>query len=179
MDSVNKEAGTASSGAAPLTEPAAVGPPPAAPDDASEPVQDDDSKPWALRLGKCSDLLSSCLACGHLNKSRIAGEYLQRRATGEPDESAESQPWALRLGTYLSEKKPGPWSLIANDKPQDPLVSAHSTFPCPFTHHEPVSHGACVRWHWWMPLQLLSGASILTVTRRPCGWATTCPRPSR
>jgi len=48
---------------------------------------------------------------------------LQRRATGGVDENEQGEPWAVRLGTYLSEKKPGPWSLVANEKPHDPLVS--------------------------------------------------------
>src|SRR6056297_2388430 len=113
---------------------------------------------YAVGWAHCSDLLSSCLGLATVGAGRagspallrmtrprrrssqlipscIAGEYLQRRATGEPDaESEESQPWALRLGTYLSEKKPGPWSLVANDRPQDPLVSACSLVSSPSGH---------------------------------------------
>jgi len=40
----------------------------------------------------------------------------------------EGKPWAVRLGSYLNEKQPGPWSLIANEKPQDPLVLRLGTF---------------------------------------------------
>lgn len=53
--------------------------------------------PWVLRLGT----------------------YLR----GEKKEKEESpDPWALRLGNYLREKKPGPWSILANEKPDDPMV---------------------------------------------------------
>ena len=35
-----------------------------------------------------------------------------------------SVPAVLRLGTYLHDKQPGPWSILANEKPHDPLVSS-------------------------------------------------------
>lgn len=64
-----------------------------------------EGKPWALKLG----------------------EYLQRRSKGEVTEpDADAVPWAVQLGTYLREKQPGPWSLLANEKPQDPLVRCRS-----------------------------------------------------
>ena len=53
------------------------------------------SEPWVLRLGNS------------LSKPRAA---------------EDDKGWAVKLGTYLSERQPGPWSLIANEKPQDPLV---------------------------------------------------------
>lgn len=44
----------------------------------------------------------------------------------EPKDS--ELPWAVRLGSYLKEKKPGPWSLLANEKPDDPLALRLGTF---------------------------------------------------
>ena len=63
---------------------------------------DNDGSPWVLRLGN----------------------YLSGQATPSDDE----RPWAVRLGSYLNERKPGPWSLIANEKPQDPLALRLGTF---------------------------------------------------
>lgn len=53
------------------------------------------------------------------------GNYL----SGKEDTSAtdDDRGWAVRLGSYLSERQPGPWSLIANEKPQDPLVRLRAT----------------------------------------------------
>lgn len=70
----------------------------------AEQPQGGDAKPWVLRLGD------------YLNGS-----------SGSKQES-EPTPWAVRLGSYLNERQPGPWSLIANEKPQDPLVRRS---PCP------------------------------------------------
>ena len=61
--------------------------------------------PWVLRLGN----------------------YLQKRVNGEL-EAGDGTPWAVRLGTYLQENKPGPWSLVANERPQDPLALRLGTF---------------------------------------------------
>lgn len=58
----------------------------------------DGSDPWVLRLGNF--LLK--------NKDNTS--------------ETECQPWAVRLGTYLEEKRPGPWSVLANEKPHDPMV---------------------------------------------------------
>ena len=61
------------------------------------PPDEDPDAPWVLRLGN----------------------YLSGKST-----SAESDPLVLRLGNYLHKKKPGPWSILANEKPDDPMVSA-------------------------------------------------------
>ena len=58
--------------------------------------------PWVLRLGN----------------------YLKGYKSAEPQE-----PWSVRLGNYLNEQKPGPWSLVANERPQDPLVRALTSIP--------------------------------------------------
>ena len=59
-------------------------------------------QPWVLRLGN----------------------WLTKSA----EETKSDTPWAVALGSYLNEKKPGPWSLIANEKPQDPLALRLGTF---------------------------------------------------
>ena len=71
-------------------------PPPAATTDAPE-EESDPKAPWVLRLGN----------------------YLTRAKSSTP-----SVPAVLRLGTYLHDKQPGPWSILANEKPHDPLVSS-------------------------------------------------------
>ena len=104
--------------------PAQQPPAPTAPPPSQKPAQEDDSRPWALRLGEQASPPLPLTRPPHLCFTQewpCTGEYLQRRAAGE-SESKEVEPWAVRLGTYLSKKKPGPWSLIANEKPQDPLV---------------------------------------------------------
>ena len=40
----------------------------------------------------------------------------------------DSPGWVVRLGSYLRERQPGPWSIIANEKPQDPLALRLGTF---------------------------------------------------
>ena len=81
------------------------------PEDAASPSPDgaspDDSssEPWVLRLGN----------------------YLTRPAGEKPDD-ASSTPWTVKLGNYLNERQPGPWSIIANEKPQDPLALRLGTF---------------------------------------------------
>ena len=92
---------------APTTEPAepvAAAPPPAAPPTAPTPeatAESAGSDPWVLRLGN----------------------YLLNKK--DPDaKSSGPTPWAVQLGTYLEEKRPGPWSILANEKPHDPMVSA-------------------------------------------------------
>ena len=67
-----------------------------------EAVASSEGEPWVLRLGN----------------------YL----SNPKDSDAESEPWAVSLGKYLNERKPGPWSLIANKKPQDPLALRLGTF---------------------------------------------------
>jgi len=97
-----------------------------------------EGKPWALKLG----------------------EYLQRRSKGEVTEpDADAVPWAVQLGTYLREKQPGPWSLLANKKPQDPLVRCRS--------------GACVA-----SVGRRSGEPSAPLVRRRCASATSSTRPS-
>jgi hypothetical protein len=64
-----------------------------------ESSKDDAGQPWVLRLGN----------------------YLTQPKSASTENEV---PWTVRLGTYLNEQKPGPWSLIANEKPQDPLVCA-------------------------------------------------------
>ena len=64
----------------------------------------DGSSPWVLRLGN----------------------YLTGQTAAPP--SDDDKPWAVRLGSYLNERRPGPWSLIANEKPQDPLALRLGTF---------------------------------------------------
>lgn len=64
------------------------------------------------------------------------GNYLSRK---EPDPDAKG--WAVSLGTYLKERQPGPWSIIANEKPQDPLALRLGTFlnetkPIPALHRD-------------------------------------------
>ena len=90
------------------TTPSSEQQPPPVPPETGPPSLAADShegKPWALKLG----------------------EYLQRRSKGEVTEpDADAVPWAVQLGTYLREKQPGPWSLLANEKPQDPLVRCRS-----------------------------------------------------
>ena len=39
-----------------------------------------------------------------------------------------SRPWVLRLGSYLNDKKPAPWTILANKKPHDPLALRLGTF---------------------------------------------------
>ena len=81
---------------APVTEPVAVPPPPAA---VAEPEEESDpNSPWVLRLGN----------------------YLTGKGR---DPSKPAVPVVLRLGNYLHDKQPGPWSILANEKPHDPLVS--------------------------------------------------------
>ena len=63
-----------------------------------------ESEPWVLRLGN----------------------YLSKTKTEE--EKAAEKPWAVRLGTYLEERRPAPWSIIANEKPKDPLALRLGTF---------------------------------------------------
>ena len=58
------------------------------------------SQPWVLRLGN----------------------YLGGAPSEPSDGDDDDRGWAVRLGSYLSENQPGPWSIIANEKPQDPLV---------------------------------------------------------
>lgn len=55
------------------------------------------------------------------------GNYLSspRRSSSSGEDST---PWAVQLGSYLNERKPGPWSLIANERPQDPLALRLGTF---------------------------------------------------
>jgi len=65
----------------------------------------EEGEPWVLRLGN----------------------YLK----GQKKEAAaplEETPWAVKLGSYLNDRKPGPWSIIANEKPQDPLALRLGTF---------------------------------------------------
>ena len=62
----------------------------------------DEPKPWVLRLGN----------------------WLSRTS----EETQDETPWAVRLGSYLNEKQPGPWSLVANEKPHDPLILRLGTF---------------------------------------------------
>ena len=82
--------------------PAAVAkPPPAAAADAPE-EESDPSSPWVLRLGN----------------------YLTGKGR---DPSKPAVPVVLRLGNYLHDKQPGPWSILANEKPHDPLVSCAPT----------------------------------------------------
>ena len=79
-------------------EPVAASPPPA-PSPASAPAEEDtEDQPWVLRLGN----------------------YLSGKSSAE----SSSDPLVLRVGTYLAKKKPGPWSILANEKPDDPMVSA-------------------------------------------------------
>jgi len=54
------------------------------------------------------------------------GNYLTKKKSEE--EQGEKQPWAVRLGTYLEERRPAPWSIIANEKPKDPLALRLGTF---------------------------------------------------
>ena len=78
--------------------PAAVAkPPPAVAADAPE-EESDPNSPWVLRLGN----------------------YLTGKGR---DPSKPAVPVVLRLGNYLHDKQPGPWSILANEKPHDPLVS--------------------------------------------------------
>ena len=59
------------------------------------------SEPWVLKLGN----------------------YLSR-----PKDDPNAEGWAVSLGKYLNERQPGPWSIIANEKPQDPLALRLGTF---------------------------------------------------
>uniref|UniRef100_A0A7S3U8I2 Uncharacterized protein n=1 Tax=Strombidinopsis acuminata TaxID=141414 RepID=A0A7S3U8I2_9SPIT len=138
--------------------PAQQPPAPTAPPPSQKPAQEDDSRPWALRLG----------------------EYLQRRAAGE-SESKEVEPWAVRLGTYLSKKKPGPWSLIANEKPQDPLALRLGTFlsetkPLKFLHlgDKESSEDAAVKGE---PLVLKLGNYLNGTAKTKGTQASTCASP--
>jgi len=86
--------------AAPEAPPEPAAPPPApAPAPASAPTEEDtEDQPWVLQLGN----------------------YLSGKSSAE----SSSDPLVLRVGTYLAKKKPGPWSILANEKPDDPMVSA-------------------------------------------------------
>ena len=59
-----------------------------------------EATPWVLRLGN----------------------YLTKGKKEQQQEEDNSTPWAVKLGTYLKDRQPGPWSIIANEKPHDPLV---------------------------------------------------------
>ena len=85
--------------AAPIVQPAAQPPELEPTCDAAQPAQKENGSPWVLRLGN----------------------YLLNKKDPAADASEET-PWAVRLGTYLEEKRPGPWSILANEKPHDPLV---------------------------------------------------------
>lgn len=79
-------------------------PPPVA--SAAPPVEADDAgQPWVLRLGN----------------------YLSGESAPAPA-GVSDKGWAVRLGTFLKDRQPGPWSLIANEKPQDPLALRLGTF---------------------------------------------------
>lgn len=60
---------------------------------------EEEAEPWVLRLG-----------------NYLKGQ--KKEAAAPPEET----PWAVKLGSYLNDRQPGPWSIIANEKPQDPLV---------------------------------------------------------
>ncbi|KAL1503757.1 hypothetical protein AB1Y20_012226 [Prymnesium parvum] len=68
--------------------------------------QGDPSQPWVLRLGN----------------------YLLRGKDEAAATAVPREPWALRLGKYLDEKRPGPWSILANEKPHDPMALRLGTF---------------------------------------------------
>ena len=90
---------TAEPVAAPAPAPAPPAPPepPAPPPAPPELPEEDPNAPWVLRLGN----------------------YL----TGSTKPLPKSDdPLVLRIGNYLHEKQPGPWSILANEKPHDPMV---------------------------------------------------------
>ena len=72
----------------------------------AQPPLDPDA-PWTMRLG----------------------HYLQYGETDEARAEREAGGgWAVKLGNYLQANKPGPWSLVANKKPDDPLALRLGTF---------------------------------------------------
>jgi len=98
---------TSMSAAAPpaAAEPAAEPPPPPSAEDVVHGEHQDvgsGSEPWVLRLGT------------YLNGKSLAEE--------------PSEPWAVRLGNYLRDKRPGPWSILANERPHDPMALRLGTF---------------------------------------------------
>ena len=99
------------------------------------------SDPWVLRLGNYL-----------LNKKEPAAD------------ASEETPWAVRLGTYLEEKRPGPWSILANEKPHDPMVRPSSwlqnNVPCAQPQLPPSR-----------PPDPLGVAQSCASLRRPFGWA--------
>jgi len=66
---------------------------------------EEEAEPWVLRLG-----------------NYLKGQ--KKEAAAPPEET----PWAVKLGSYLNDRQPGPWSIIANEKPQDPLALRLGTF---------------------------------------------------
>lgn len=86
-----------------------------APDAGGAPAVPTEGEPWVLRLGN----------------------YLSKK----PGDDTKAEGWAVSLGTYLKDQQPGPWSIIANEKPQDPLALRLGTFlnetkPIPVLHRD-------------------------------------------